>query len=185
VATGAGAFHAGSQIIPPTQSTQPESQSPASEIPIGTSPEAPGTSFDMTMVSLLKSAAPRANSEQQTPGDDDLTPSSPVRPQRKRAASSSPADVGKRPRKRNAEAASEMANALLQVASSLNVVGSPEVRQRAIKLMEEDGEFSDNEEVHVMRLFTKDTAVAQTFIGASKKSRRTAFIRSILEDGEL
>ena len=52
-------------------------------------------------------------------------------------------------------------------------------------MMEEDEEFSDGEEVAVMRLFSKDTAIAQTYIGSSKKSTRTAFIRSILEDAEL
>ncbi|KAJ7466259.1 hypothetical protein B0H11DRAFT_2284693 [Mycena galericulata] len=112
------------------------------------------------------SEGPGSSFDQIVPsGDDDLTPS--------------------KTRKRNAEAASEMATALAQVAKSLNVVGSPEVRQRAIKLMEEDADFSENEEVTVMRLFTKDTAVAQTYIAASKKSMRTAFIRSVLDDGEL
>ncbi|KAJ7506501.1 hypothetical protein B0H11DRAFT_2272238 [Mycena galericulata] len=155
VATGAGAFHAGASRQTQTQSTQSETQSQTQEMSRDTSPapsEGPGSSFDQIVPS----------------GDDDLTPSSPIRPPRKRAASSSPADTGRKTRKRNAEAASEMATALAQVAKSLNVVGSPE-----------------NEEVTVMRLFTKDTAVAQTYIAASKKSMRTAFIRSVLDDGEL
>ena len=87
--------------------------------------------------------------------------------------------------KHNADAASEVATALRNVVMSLNIVSSPEVSQHAIKMMEEDEEFSDGEEVAVMRHFSKDTAVAQTYIGSSKKSTHTAFIRSILEDAEL
>jgi hypothetical protein len=113
-----------------------------------------------------------------------LTPSSPVRPHPKRAASPSSAS-GSKKRKRNADAASEMAGAIERVAVALNTVGSPEVRKRAIRLMEDDGEFSDNEEVDIMRLFMKDTAVAQTYIGSRKKITRTAFIRSILEESYL
>jgi hypothetical protein len=78
-----------------------------------------------------------------------------------------------------------MAGAIKRVALALNTVNSPEVRKRAIRQMEDDGDFSDNEEVNVMRLFMKDTAVAQTYIGSRKKTSRTAFMRSILEDGDL
>ncbi|KAJ7249008.1 hypothetical protein C8J57DRAFT_1240014 [Mycena rebaudengoi] len=69
-----------------------------------------------------------------SPVDDDLMPSTPVRPRQKRTAS--PSSHGSS-RKRMPE----------RVANALNVVGSPEVHQRAIKMMEDDGEFSDNEEV--------------------------------------
>jgi hypothetical protein len=51
--------------------------------------------------------------------------------------------------------------------------------------MEDDDEFSSGEEVDVMRLFTKDISVAQTYIASSKKSRRTAYVRSILQDTEI
>ncbi|KAF8194056.1 hypothetical protein K438DRAFT_829655 [Mycena galopus ATCC 62051] len=121
--------------------------------------------------------------------DNDLTPSSPVHtpapnPSRKRLAStpSSPNNGPRSRRKRNTEAASEIATALQGVAQSLNVVGSPQVRDRAIKMMEEDEDFSESEEPLVMRLFTRDIAIAQTYIAATKKSRRTAFIRSLLEE---
>lgn len=49
-------------------------------------------------------------------------------------------------------------------------------------MMEEDEDFSESEEPLVMRLFTRDIAIAQTYIAATKKSRRTAFIRSLLEE---
>jgi hypothetical protein len=78
-----------------------------------------------------------------------------------------------------------MAGAIERIAVALNTIGSPEVRKRAIRLMEDDVEFSDNEEVDVMRLFTKDTAVAQAYIGSRKKTTRTAFIHSILAEHEL
>ncbi|KAJ7850174.1 hypothetical protein B0H14DRAFT_3452097 [Mycena olivaceomarginata] len=121
--------------------------------------------------------------------DNDLTPSSPVRtpapnPSRKRPVStpSSPNNGPRNRRKHNAEAASKIVAALQGVAQSLNVVGSPQVRDRAIKMMEEDEDFLESEEPLVMRLFTKDIAIVQTYIAATKKSRRTAFIRSLLEE---
>jgi hypothetical protein len=52
-------------------------------------------------------------------------------------------------------------------------------------MMEEDDEFSEGEEPLVMRLFAKDISVAQTYIASTKKSRRVAFVRAILEDTEL
>ncbi|KAJ7078253.1 hypothetical protein C8R44DRAFT_910487 [Mycena epipterygia] len=119
-----------------------------------------------------------------THGDDDLTPSSPIRPLRKRAASPASNEGNKRARRRNADAATEMAGALERVAKSLVVVGSPEVREKAIHLMEEDNDFSQNEAVKVMRIIAKDTAVAQTYIASSKQERRTAFLRSLLDDEE-
>jgi hypothetical protein len=64
-------------------------------------------------------------------------------------------------------------------------MGSPEVRSRAVQMMEEDEGFSSDEEPLVMRLFAKDISVAQTYIASTKKSRRVAFIRAILEDTEL
>ncbi|KAK6977451.1 hypothetical protein R3P38DRAFT_3237198 [Favolaschia claudopus] len=87
-------------------------------------------------------------------------------------------------RKRNADAASEIATALRDVGQSLTTISSPEARSRAIRVMEEDNDFSDGEEPYVMRLFAKDSAVAQTYIASSKKSNRTNFIRSILENTE-
>ena len=87
--------------------------------------------------------------------------------------------------KHNADAESEVATALRNVVMSLNIVSSPEVCQHAIKMMEEDEGFSDGEEVAIMKLFSKDTAVAQTYFGSSKKSTHTAFICSILKDAKL
>jgi hypothetical protein len=47
--------------------------------------------------------------------------------------------------------------------------------------MEDDDEFSDEECATIMRLFTVDSAVAQTYTASNKKSRRTAYIRGSVE----
>ncbi|KAJ7659059.1 hypothetical protein DFH06DRAFT_1406054 [Mycena polygramma] len=181
VATGAGAFHASGTLQ--TQSTEAITQSTqsASQSTTSISQTNPPTQEDTPATPNRSSPGPDGLNLHRDPPDDDLTPSSPVRPRTKRAASPSSAS-GSKKRKRNADAASEMAGAIERVALALNTVGSPEVRRSAIRLMEDDGEFSENEEVAVMRLFTKDTAVAQTYIGSRKKTSRTNFIRSILEE---
>ncbi|KAJ7763295.1 hypothetical protein B0H16DRAFT_1883690 [Mycena metata] len=185
VATGAGAFHGGGasqtqSTIAFTQSTQSASQLTQSD-----SQEEPATQDDTPATPRRSSPGPDGLNLARGSPDNDLTPSSPVRPRQKRAATSPSSASSRKKRKRNAEAASEMAGAIERVALALNTVGSPEVRKRAIRLMEDDAEFSDNEEVAVMRLFTKDTAVAQAYIGSRKKTTRTAFIRSILEENDL
>ncbi|KAJ7036435.1 hypothetical protein C8F04DRAFT_1258001 [Mycena alexandri] len=181
VATGAGAFHAGaSQTSTLTQSTQSVSQSTQYD-----SQADPATQEDTPATPRHSSPGPEGLNLPHGSPNDDLTPSSPIRSRQKRAASPSSASVSNKKRKRNAEDAFEMAGAIERVAMALNTVGSPEVRKRAIRLMEDDSDFSDNEEVDVMRLFTKDTAVAQTYIRSRKKSTRTAFICSILAENDL
>jgi hypothetical protein len=86
--------------------------------------------------------------------------------------------------KRQADAMSEIAGALCQVAMSLNTPSSPDITKRAIEMMEED-EFSEGEEPLVMRLFTKEIDIAHTYVNTTKKSRRTAFIRSYLTETTL
>jgi ATP phosphoribosyltransferase len=101
----------------------------------------------------------------------------------KRAASASPEKPpGRRNRKpRNADVGTDIASALRDVAGSLKVVGSPEVRMRAVQQLEEDDEFSDEESATIMRLFTLDSAVAQTYTASKKKSTRTAYVRGSVE----
>jgi ATP phosphoribosyltransferase len=112
-----------------------------------------------------------------------LIVSSPPPIARKRAASSSPEKPSSRRHRkpRNAEVGTDIAAALRDVAGSLRVVGSPEARMRAVEQMEDDDEFSDNESVTIMRLFTLDSAVAQTYTASKKKSTRTAFVRGSVE----
>ncbi|KAJ7727819.1 hypothetical protein DFH07DRAFT_970033 [Mycena maculata] len=92
-----------------------------------------------------------------TLGHDDLVASSPVEPPhgRKRGGSSSPAIAGKRSKKQNAEAVSKVAASLERVAASLNVVGSPEMCQKAIHMMEDDGDFSELDEVVISMQHTQ------------------------------
>ena len=59
---------------------------------------------------------------------------------------------------------------------------TPERRIKAINLVDDDGEFSDNEQAHVMVLFSRDIAIADTFTGIKSKSIRTAFIRAQMGD---
>ncbi|KAJ7020363.1 hypothetical protein C8F04DRAFT_1318418, partial [Mycena alexandri] len=101
-----------------------------------------------------------------TPGD--LQSSSPIQPNRrkgpKRAASGSPErSTTRKTRKRNSE-----------------VVGSPEVCKKAIQLMEDDGDFSENEGANIMMLFVEKTAYASAYLAARNKERRTAFLTRLL-----
>ncbi|KAJ7223788.1 hypothetical protein C8J57DRAFT_1535928 [Mycena rebaudengoi] len=171
IATGAGAFHAGTtqSQSQPSDDSQGPSQGDDDDNDAGTGDLSTDTlvNDDLTLSSLVVAQTPH--------------------PGRKRAASSSPLGSPCKRHKHNAEAASDVSMALRDVALLLNIQpqGIPEVRRQAIRMMEEDGEFSDEEEVDIMCLFSKDTALAQTYIGSSKKTTRTAFIRSVLRDIEL
>lgn len=120
--------------------------------------------------------------------DHDFVASSPAAApstSRKRAASSSPNKAApSRRTKCNVDAMSEIAGALRQVTMSLNTPSSPDITKCAIEMMEED-EFSEGEEPLVMRLFTKEIDIARTYVNTTKKSRRTAFIRSYLTETTL
>ncbi|KAJ6576148.1 hypothetical protein DFH09DRAFT_1311585 [Mycena vulgaris] len=167
VAIGAGAFHAGASQPDDTLS-QPPNAPPLQMLTRYV------TAVPITIQTLIFV---------KTPPDDDLTPSLPVRPRRKRAASSSPpAEGSRKAKKRNAEAAAEIASALERVASSLVVVGSPQVRKQAMSLMEKDGDFVGRDLVKIMKLFAKDTAVAQIYVASSQQAMRTDFIRSLIDD---
>ena len=52
--------------------------------------------------------------------------------------------------------------------------------QKAIHMMEDDGDFSDNEQANIMALFATNTGVAKAYISSRKQSTRTAFIRRML-----
>ncbi|KAJ7452560.1 hypothetical protein FB451DRAFT_1145210 [Mycena latifolia] len=172
VATGAGAFHAGGTSQAQTE-TEGQTQTQSDD---ENTPQLP--------ITPLPRRRGRAASAQ-TPPDDDLTASSPVRPRRrKRAASSSPNNEGRsgrQPRKRNADSASEVAAALRQVAGSMKVASSPEIRERAVKQLEDDGDFSEDDGADIMILFTDNSAIAQTYLASDKKDRRTAFLARSLQ----
>ncbi|CAK5270799.1 unnamed protein product [Mycena citricolor] len=182
VATGEGAFHPGIPTITPADVvssvidnvlgkswSQSQSQSQATD----EYQENDGLAGNLSIETLV---------------NDDLTPSSPVRLLQtpvcsaKRAASRSPQDTGRNRRRRNAEATADLAVALRNVTSSMVVVGSPEIRRQAISMMEDDNEFSDDKAVTIMKVFQRDSSVAQTYIASASKKRRTALIRSVVED---
>jgi hypothetical protein len=79
-----------------------------------------------------------------------------------------------------------MAEAIIQLSQSFSNAGSstPERRNKAIALLEDDGDFSDDEEVKVMGLFVENMAIADTFLGIRKQKVRTTFIRSQFPDPE-
>ncbi|KAJ6510775.1 hypothetical protein C8R45DRAFT_1207633 [Mycena sanguinolenta] len=145
------------------------------------------TSNSQTPLTPVRGRSP--GEREKSPGNDDLTASSPVRSRAKRAASSSPIEKGRssRKRKRNADSASEIATALMSVAGSLKVFTSPEIRDRAVKQMEDDGDFSDDDGANIMMLFSEreaGTSMAQTYLASSKKDRRTAFLQRCLAKAE-
>ncbi|KAJ7336834.1 hypothetical protein DFH08DRAFT_813149 [Mycena albidolilacea] len=185
VATGAGAFHAGMAAAGLAQPQVP---------PIPDCSQAPAVSQQSQAVIQNDEEEEAGNTSIETPINSDLTPSSPVctptatSSSRKRPTSSSTPSSPSSPRScciHNAEAASEIAMALHDIAKYLNTMGSPEVCSHAMQMMEEDEGFSSDEELLVMRLFAKDISVAQTYIASTKKSCRITFIHAILEDTEL
>ncbi|KAJ6503676.1 hypothetical protein C8R45DRAFT_1209316 [Mycena sanguinolenta] len=188
IATGAGAFHAGAasafQATPATsqavsQATAVMTQAVSQSSQTGSAPSAPLT----PTLPAIPQTPMRADLS--LPGSDDLIASSPPAPAQKRAASSSPEKPTRRNRRpRNSEAGSDIASALRDVAGSLKVVGSPEARRRAIQQLEDDDDFSDHESATIMRLFTRDSAVAQTYTASTKKAIRTAYTRECLEEAE-
>jgi hypothetical protein len=78
----------------------------------------------------------------------------------------------------------EVASAIRDMSKTFTTSGlpTPERRQQAIQLLEDDGDFSDNEQVHVMGLFADNMAIADTFMHIGKKNVRTTFIRSKIGD---
>lgn len=60
---------------------------------------------------------------------------------------------------------------------------SPQRRRAAINQLEEDADLSENEQVQAIRLFSRQTAVADTYLAIGKRATRTRYIQSeILEN---
>lgn len=60
---------------------------------------------------------------------------------------------------------------------------SPERRRAAIDLLDEDGDLSENEQVQAIRLFSRRTAIADSYTSIKKKSVRTRYIQQEILDG--
>ena len=108
-----------------------------------------------------------------------------------RADSESPSsDISasvKHPRGRRhaqANSISEVSDALAQMAAALSAggeQGTPSCRKKALKLVNEDGEYSSDEEDKINYLFCDDMHAADTYLGIVKKEKRVSFIRKRLE----
>ncbi|KAJ7930252.1 hypothetical protein B0H13DRAFT_2309724 [Mycena leptocephala] len=115
---------------------------------IGSS-ESQNTNLLRTHAEVLSATAGTAAS--QTSPSNTPVSSSPPQRRKKRRASSSPVATGRKPRKRNADVGSDIAAALEHMASSFQVVGSPE------------------------------SAYTTAYCAARDKKRRTAFIQRMLK----
>jgi hypothetical protein len=82
-----------------------------------------------------------------------------------------------------ADAIQSLANNFSSSAPTANVMATttPERRAAALKLMEDDGEFSEDESVSVICLFAHKKAVHDTFLSLSNKERRTKYVRKELD----
>ena len=116
---------------------------------------------------------------------------------RKRASSEAPESAQKKRRgnKRgsHAEAVADVANAIQSLADNFsssstsmpptNVMATttPKRRAAALKLMEDDGQFSEDESVSVICLFARKKAVHDTFLSLSNEERRTKYVKKELD----
>lgn len=60
---------------------------------------------------------------------------------------------------------------------------SPERRRTAIALLDEDDDLSEHEQVQAIRLFSRRTAIADSYTSIKKKSVRTRYIQQEILDG--
>lgn len=94
--------------------------------------------------------------------------------------SSSERKGSRRPKKRNAEAAVDVADAIRHLSKSIAPPLDPVVK--ALKLVQDDGDFSDSDdEASVLTLFTLRPEMAAAFLGAWKRTACTAFIKQMLD----
>lgn len=57
---------------------------------------------------------------------------------------------------------------------------SPQRRSSAIAQLDEDADLSENEQVQAIRLFSRHTSIADSYLAIKKKSVRTLYIQSEL-----
>jgi hypothetical protein len=65
--------------------------------------------------------------------------------------------------------------------TSVMAATTPERRAAALKLMEDDGQFSEDELVSVFYLFAHKKAVHDTFLSLSNEKWRTKYVRKELD----
>ncbi|CAK5275035.1 unnamed protein product [Mycena citricolor] len=177
VATGAAAFHPGQ-----ASGTNP-----------GDAPSLNTTDVEDDNGSI---STPSKHEDDDNPFRGDLTPSSPT-PNlgrgRKRGASSEPPSVSAKKSntkgRRNADVAGDMVAAVHQLASAFGPSADPssphgKARKHAMEVMQDDNDFSSEEESNMILLISKDTngAISQVYTSTRKKKTRTAFLRKAYED---
>lgn len=62
-----------------------------------------------------------------------------------------------------------------------NALSSPARRSAAISLLDDDDELSADEHVKAIQLFSRHTAVADSYVAIKKKPIRVAFIQAEIE----
>lgn len=96
----------------------------------------------------------------------------------------------KRRRKVTAPAAiSDVASSVRDLATAFVASGdragdqtSPQRRAAAVKLIEEDDELSEYEQLKIFKVLRKDVAVADFVLAIKDKGKRTRYIQSELDD---
>lgn len=61
-------------------------------------------------------------------------------------------------------------------------LASPRRRQAAITLLDKDADLSENEQVQAIRLFSRHTAIADSYMSIQNKSTRTRYIQAEITD---
>jgi hypothetical protein len=196
VATGAGAFHAG--MSPPPYNPFPDSDSDfdygGMHFENAPSVAAVVGDHENTPIGIAAAPAPSPPSFIDDKFSQEVSSSQPGTPairKRVRADSESPSD-SKSPAKRQVrgvrhshtgDSIAGMTTAIMELASVMKGgPATPERRVKAINLVEDDDAFSDDEQAHVMVLFSRDIAIADTYMGIKSKSVRTAFVRAQMGD---
>ena len=62
---------------------------------------------------------------------------------------------------------------------SMGSSATPE-RKAAIQKLEDDDDLSDHEQIQAIRLFCKDSSIAQSYLAIGKKGKRTLYIQAEL-----
>jgi hypothetical protein len=82
----------------------------------------------------------------------------------------------KRSRKNHADPFAGMSDSIQSLASQMQST-SPNRREKAFELLEQDNDLNSDEETSAAILFTNNSAAAHTFCTLKKKKARTAFVR--------
>jgi hypothetical protein len=88
-----------------------------------------------------------------------------------------------------AEAVSEVADAICGLSGALAESSkhppTPECRKATIQLMEDDGDFSDDDQVRIIHLFASKSKAVDSFLSICKKRICTAYVKSELASIDL